>query len=73
MPTPLCGIVRTHSTQYKTRKQKGVIKTIVGASAGFAVGALLFRSGGGWRAASSAVGVGAAWGSTYERAVATKK
>lgn len=51
----------------------GLIKSVVGAAAGGAIGMILFRSGGGWRAASAAAGVGVAWGSTYERAVAIKK
>lgn len=45
----------------------------MGAAAGGAIGLVLFRSGGGYRAASVAAGIGAAWGSTYERATATKK
>lgn len=53
--------------------EAGLIKTVVGAAAGGAVGMVLFRSGGGWRAASAAAGMGVAWGSTYERAVALKK
>ena len=50
----------------------GIIKSAVGAAAGAAVGMVLFRSGGGYRAASTAAGVGVAWGSTYERATAAK-
>ena len=51
----------------------GIMKSAVGAAAGAAVGMILFRSGGGYRAASTAAGVGVAWGSTYERATAAKK
>ncbi|CAB9510077.1 expressed unknown protein [Seminavis robusta] len=58
---------------FEDHLEAGVIKTIVGAAAGGAIGMVLFRSGGGWRAASAAAGVGAAWGSTYERAMASKK
>jgi hypothetical protein len=39
-------------------------------AAGGAIGVILFRSGGGMRAASVAAGVGVALGSTYERFMA---
>jgi len=51
----------------------GLIKSFAGAAAGAVVGMVLFRSGGGMRAASTAMGVGVAWGSTYERATAASK
>lgn len=62
--------------QTKTRNSllflTGAIKSLVGVAAGGAVGMLMFRTGG-WRAASAAMGLGVAWGSTYERAVASTK
>ncbi|GKY90797.1 hypothetical protein MPSEU_000052500 [Mayamaea pseudoterrestris] len=45
----------------------GLIYTTIGAAVGGLVGVVLFKSGGGMRAASMATGVGVAWGSTYER------
>ena len=50
--------------------ESGLIKTAAGAVAGGIVGAVLFKSGKGWRGASVAMGVGAAIGSTVERAMA---
>ena len=47
--------------------ESGLIKSAIGATAGGLVGMILFRSGGGWRSASVAAGVGVAVGSTYER------
>jgi uncharacterized protein YcfJ len=52
--------------------ESGIIKTAAGALAGGVIGAILFRSGSGMRSASVALGVGAAIGSTIERAYATK-
>ena len=52
--------------------ESGLIKTAVGAFAGGLVGAVLFRSGSGLRSSSVALGVGAAIGSTVERAYATQ-
>jgi len=49
--------------------EAGIIKTAAGAVAGGLVGAVLFKSGTGWRSASVALGVGAAIGSTVERAL----
>lgn len=51
----------------------GIIKTGVGLVAGAAVGAVIFRSGKGWRTASMAAGAGIAVGSTVERAMADSK
>lgn len=51
----------------------GLVKTAVGAISGAAIGAVMFRSGKGWRAASMAGGVGVALGSTVERAMADSK
>mmetsp|Transcript_6911 Transcript_6911/g.20742 ORF Transcript_6911/g.20742 Transcript_6911/m.20742 type:complete len:103 (-) Transcript_6911:169-477(-) len=48
--------------------ESGLIKSAVGATVGGVVGLVLFRSGKGWRAASVAMGVGVAVGSTVERA-----
>jgi hypothetical protein len=45
----------------------GLLKTVAGAAVGGLVGVVLFRSGKGYRAASTAAGMGVAWGSTYER------
>lgn len=47
----------------------GLIKTAIGVTAGGAVGMLLFRTGGGWRSACAAAGLGVAMGSTYERMI----
>eukprot|EP00529_Nitzschia_sp_RCC80_P034470 CAMPEP_0113484256 /NCGR_PEP_ID=MMETSP0014_2-20120614/23866_1 /TAXON_ID=2857 /ORGANISM="Nitzschia sp." /LENGTH=99 /DNA_ID=CAMNT_0000377849 /DNA_START=35 /DNA_END=334 /DNA_ORIENTATION=- /assembly_acc=CAM_ASM_000159 len=47
--------------------EQALIKTVVGASVGGVVGMIMFRGGGGMRAASVATGVGVAAGSTYER------
>lgn len=52
--------------------ESGILKTAAGALAGGIVGAILFRSGSGMRSASVALGVGAAIGSTIERAYATQ-
>jgi uncharacterized protein YcfJ len=48
--------------------ESGIIKAAAGALAGGVVGAILFKSGSGMRSASMALGVGAAIGSTVERA-----
>jgi uncharacterized protein YcfJ len=48
--------------------EAGLIKTAAGAVAGGLVGAVLFKSGKGWRSASVAFGVGTALGSAVERA-----
>lgn len=53
--------------------EAGLIKTAAGAVAGGLVGAVLFKSGKGWRSASVALGVGAAIGSTVERAYNEKR
>ena len=50
--------------------ESGIIKAAVGAVAGGLVGAVMFRSGGGMRAGSIALGVGVAVGSTVERSLA---
>mmetsp|Transcript_74 Transcript_74/g.78 ORF Transcript_74/g.78 Transcript_74/m.78 type:complete len:100 (-) Transcript_74:270-569(-) len=50
--------------------EEGLIKTAAGAVVGGIVGAVIFRSGGGWRGASAAMGIGAGLGSTIERAIA---
>lgn len=52
--------------------ESGIIKAAAGAVAGGVVGAILFKSGSGMRAASMALGVGAAIGSTVERAYTTQ-
>ena len=52
--------------------ESGIVKTAAGALAGGIIGAILFRSGTGMRSASVALGIGAAVGSTIERAYATK-
>jgi len=52
--------------------ESGLIKAAAGAVAGGIVGAVLFRSGKGWRSASMALGVGVALGSTVERAYASQ-
>jgi uncharacterized protein YcfJ len=49
--------------------ESGIIKTFSGAIIGGVVGMLLFKSGGGSRAASTAMGVGVACGSIVERAL----
>lgn len=48
--------------------ESGLIKAAAGAVAGGLVGAILFKSGSGMRSASMALGVGAAVGSTVQRA-----
>mmetsp|Transcript_39480 Transcript_39480/g.72838 ORF Transcript_39480/g.72838 Transcript_39480/m.72838 type:complete len:90 (+) Transcript_39480:116-385(+) len=48
--------------------ESGLIKSAVGATVGGVIGLALFRSGKGWRAASMAMGVGVAFGSTVTRA-----
>lgn len=45
----------------------GVVEAGVGMAVGGVVGALMFKSGSGWRAASVAAGCGVAAGSTFER------
>ena len=50
--------------------EEGLIKTAAGAVIGGVVGAVMFKSGGGWRSASVAMGVGTGIGSTIQRAVA---
>lgn len=59
----------THETVSFDHPFVGVIKAVIGATVGGAVGMLLFKSGSGWRSACMAVGVGAAVGNTYERLV----
>jgi len=49
--------------------ESGIIKTFSGAFIGGLVGVLMFKSGGGSRAASTAMGVGVACGSILERAL----
>jgi hypothetical protein len=46
----------------------GLIKSAIGGIAGGLIGLVSFRSGGGWRLASAAAGVGVGIGSTLERA-----
>lgn len=48
--------------------ESGIIKATAGAVVGGVVGAIMFKSGSGMRSASMALGVGAAIGSTLERA-----
>ena len=48
--------------------ESGLIKAAVGAAVGGLAGAIFFRSGKGWRAATTAMGAGVAVGSTVERA-----
>lgn len=48
--------------------ETGILKTASGAIAGGILGAIFFRSGKGWRLASSALGAGCGIGSTLERA-----
>jgi hypothetical protein len=48
----------------------GLLKSVIGVSAGGVVGLIMFRSGKGMRGASVATGVGIAVGSTYERMMA---
>jgi hypothetical protein len=50
-----------------------LIKTAIGATIGGLVGVIMFRSGGGSRAACIATGVGVAAGSTYQRIAAKTK
>lgn len=45
----------------------GVVEAGVGMAAGGLLGALMFKSGSGWRSASVAAGFGVAFGSTFER------
>lgn len=45
----------------------GVVEAGVGMVAGGLIGAVLFKSGSGYRSASVAVGAGVAIGSTFER------
>jgi len=49
--------------------ESGIIKATAGAVVGGLAGALLFRSGHGWRAASAAMGVGIGIGSAVDRAL----
>ena len=51
----------------------GLVKGTVGVVAGAAVGAIMFKSGKGWRTASMAAGVGVAMGSTAERIMTDTK
>ena len=51
----------------------GLVKSSIGLVTGAAVGALMFRSGKGWRTASMAAGVGVAIGSTATRVNADSK
>ncbi len=53
--------------------ESGLIKSAAGAVAGGIIGGIFFRSGKGWRAASVALGIGAAVGSTVERALADER
>lgn len=53
--------------------EQAILKTAVGATVGGLLGVIMFRSGGGSRAASVAAGVGVAAGSTYERIAAKMK
>ncbi|KAG7357890.1 protein of unknown function DUF543 containing protein [Nitzschia inconspicua] len=53
--------------------EQALIKTAVGATVGGLLGVIMFRSGGGSRAASVAAGVGVAAGSTFERIAAKIK
>lgn len=46
----------------------GVLNTAVGAAVGGFLGLAIFRSGGGWRAASTAAGIGVGLGATGTRA-----
>jgi len=46
----------------------GVLNTTVGAAVGGLLGLAIFRAGGGWRAASTAAGVGVGLGATGKRA-----
>ena len=49
--------------------ESGIVKTFSGVLIGGLVGLMLFKSGGGSRAASTAMGVGVACGSIVERAL----
>lgn len=49
--------------------ESGILKAISGAVIGGFVGLMMFKSGGGSRAASTAMGVGVACGSILERAL----
>jgi len=48
--------------------ESGIINCAMGGIAGGLLGLVAFRSGGGWRGACAAVGVGVGLGSTLERA-----
>eukprot|EP00555_Chaetoceros_dichaeta_P003113 CAMPEP_0198249212 /NCGR_PEP_ID=MMETSP1447-20131203/794_1 /TAXON_ID=420782 /ORGANISM="Chaetoceros dichaeta, Strain CCMP1751" /LENGTH=77 /DNA_ID=CAMNT_0043933785 /DNA_START=62 /DNA_END=295 /DNA_ORIENTATION=- len=48
--------------------ESGIIKATAGAVLGGIAGVVLFRSGGGWRAASAAMGSGIGIGSAVDRA-----
>lgn len=48
--------------------ESGIIKATAGAVLGGLAGVVLFRSGGGWRAASAAMGSGIGIGSAVDRA-----
>jgi len=49
--------------------ESGIIKGTAGAIVGGLAGVILFRSGGGWRAASAAMGLGIGIGSAVDRAI----
>jgi len=49
--------------------ESGLVKTASGVLVGGIIGALLFKSGKGWRYAGAAMGAGVAAGSTVERAI----
>mmetsp|Transcript_1363 Transcript_1363/g.1835 ORF Transcript_1363/g.1835 Transcript_1363/m.1835 type:complete len:95 (+) Transcript_1363:179-463(+) len=51
--------------------ESGLVKAAVGMTLGGIAGMMLFRPGGGYRAASIATGLGIAFGSTYQRAKET--
>ena len=53
--------------------EQGLVTTAAGAVIGGVVGAVLFKSGGGWRSASVAMGAGTGIGSTIQRAMADPK
>lgn len=79
VPLPLTATTEADGMKEKMNKWKlpdgsedhiylGLVKGAAGVVAGAAFGAVLFRSGKGWRTASMAMGAGVALGSTVERA-----
>jgi outer membrane lipoprotein SlyB len=50
---------------------EALIKALVGGTVGAVVGTIMFKSGGGMRAASVATGLGVAAGSTFQRLYST--